>query len=679
MRASDFLGPLGPLAHRVEGYELRSSQLAMADTVERALEGDGIALIEAGTGTGKTLAYLVPALLSDRKIVISTGTKTLQDQIMEHDLPLLRQYLPVVPDVAVLKGIGNYLCQRRFAEFVQGSAAVEGAAADGVDTLTAWQDATKTGDRAELSALPEDHALWNHVLSSSETRIGARCSHYEDCFVTKARRRAEDAQIVVVNHHLFFADLATRQPHGGGVLPPYDAVIFDEAHQIEDVATQFFGVQVSSTKIEVLLRDAERSLAAVKATDGVASIASNVRQCAAQFFGVLPQGGGPDRGRTAITPEVMSGPVKAEMLKLDAALETLAEHCKVKAAKAESIAQIARRAGKIRDDVATIIEGTSGTHVTWIETRGRRVLLGASPIDVSTILRDELFMRGGAVVMTSATLSTGTSFEYTKRRLGIDIEIDEAILPSPFDYETQAALYLPGHMPDPRSAGFLDAATDESLALLRLTGGGAFVLCTSFRVMHALADRCRGEIPFPVFVQGDAPKGVLLDRFRGSPNAVLFATASFWEGVDVPGDGLRLVIIDKLPFDVPTDPLIVARCDRLKEEGIQPFMKYLVPAAAIGLKQGFGRLIRTRRDRGIVAILDSRIVTKGYGKVFLRSLPPAARCTSLQQVTDFWRRATSGADPSTDAVCETQAAGPPDRAGNEGARTPLAETTTDPT
>jgi ATP-dependent DNA helicase DinG len=648
MHARDLLGPEGPLAQAIPGYEHRESQLAMADAVEQALEGEGVLLVEAGTGTGKTLAYLVPAILSGRKVVISTGTKTLQDQIMEHDLPLLERHLGLPVRAACMKGLGNYLCLRRYEEFMTSADADRAPFARLVPTIRHFRETTSTGDRTEL-ALPEDVPIWSHVASSSETRIGQRCVHYEPCFVTRMRRAAEDAQIVVVNHHLFFADLASRGPHGGGAIPDYDAVIFDEAHQVEDVATEFFGVRVSTTRVETLVRDAQRALGAAGFSDASAPRLRAVLDAAAQFFTALPRPPAGSDARATLEPRALGEPVREAMLRLDAELEALAAHCKLRAAAGEAVVQMARRAGAIRDDIATIVEGGVGTRlakgsVTWTEIRGRSVSLGASPVDVSAVIRDEVLGRTRGAVFTSATLATDTSFNFTRQRLGIDFEVDELVVPSPFDYPRQAALYLPRTIPEPRDPGFLDAAADEVVALVELTGGGAFVLTTSVRAMHELAKRCVPRLRNLAFVQGSAPKATLLEGFRRDGHAVLFATSSFWEGVDVPGDALRLVVIDKLPFDVPTDPLVAARVRRIEEEGRTAFMEYLVPSAAIALKQGFGRLVRSRRDHGIVAVLDRRLTSKGYGKVFLRSLPPAQRCDTREAVEAFWRGLPRAAD-----------------------------------
>ncbi len=641
MRARDLLDEAGPLAAALPGYERREAQLRMTDLVEATLEQKGVALVEAGTGTGKTLAYLVPAILSGLKVVISTGTRNLQDQIMEKDLPLLREHLGIPVEAACMKGLTNYLCRRRYRQLLESPDADRPTMSRRLPILMDWVERTATGDRAELDALAEDDPVWAAVQSAPDTRVGARCAYHEDCFVTAMRRRAEAARLVVVNHHLFFADLATRGPHGGGVLPDYDAVIFDEAHQVEDVATLFFGVQVSQQQIEKLVRDAERALPPVASSERVLRRALHDAE---DLFARLPE---PTRegGRAALPPELLGG---ADYHALDASLEALALVLEREASdpsdggpragailREQQLGQLARRTHRLRDGLAKVADGATSAAITWAERTGRRSAVGASPVRVGPIFRDEVLHRVPAVVLTSATLTTGGSFDYVRRRLGIDFEVDEVQLESPFDHARQAALYLPP-LPDPRSPAFPDAAIAEIVQLVRLTGGGAFVLTTSLRSMSRLAEGARRQLRGrPIYVQGEAPKGALLARFKDDGDAVLFATMSFWEGVDVPGRALRLVVIDKLPFDVPTDPLVEARCRALEEEGEAPFIRYLVPSAALTLKQGFGRLIRSRGDRGIVAVLDSRLTQKGYGQVFLKSLPPATRCERLDQLTAF--------------------------------------------
>ena len=600
----------------------------MARAVQDVLQHDGTLLIEAGTGVGKTWAYLIPAALSGRRVLVSTGTRALQDQIMEKDLPALKRHLGLEIDAACVKGLNNYLCRRRFHEFASSAEAIQPRFARSLPTLRSWAEETDSGDRATLASIAEEDPIWSRVVSGSDTRIGARCQYYDDCFATRVRRRAEGAQLVVVNHHLFFADLALRDTGFASVLPDYDAVIFDEAHQIEDTATLFFGSRLSTAMLERLVRDARAALRSDRdAARDDTRLLDGVLQRTSNFFSALPAH--PNGGRASLPTQ--SIPEEA-LFALDNVLLELAASCRNVRPPRENVLQIARRADQLRDALGSLeLPG----QVSWVQGSGRSPSVGSSPIDVGPLLRERLHERVPCVVFTSATLTTGGDFAFVKRRLGIETEVSEEVVESPFRYEQQAALYAPTHLPDPRASDFADAAASEILELIRMSQGGAFVLSTSLRMMRAFAKRVGDELEQEWFVQGDAPKQILLDRFRDQGNAVLFATASFWEGVDVPGSALRLVIIDKLPFDVPSDPVVAARCQRLDEADESSFMRYLVPAAALSLKQGFGRLIRTTQDHGVVAILDSRIRRKGYGKVFLRSLPPARVCDTLEEVQEF--------------------------------------------
>jgi ATP-dependent DNA helicase DinG len=628
MDAGHLLGPTGPLARGVSGYEHRPGQIRMARAVQDVLRHDGVLLIEAGTGTGKTWAYLIPAALSGRRVLVSTGTRALQDQIMDKDLPALTAHLGIDIEAACVKGLSNYLCLRRFHELGRSADAVQPRFARSLPALRQWIESTETGDRADLASIAEEDPVWARVVSGSDTRIGARCDHYDDCFVTKVRRRAEEAQLVVVNHHLFFADLALRDTGFASVLPDYDAVIFDEAHQLEDTATVFFGTRFSTAMVERLVRDARAALGRERGEDGQdARLLAAVLQRSSGFFGALPALG--NGGRASLLEEDVP---EDALFALDNTLAELGATCRNVRPPRENVLQIARRTDELRNALGSL---EAPGQVSWMQTGGRSPSVGSSPIDVGPLLRERLHERVPCLVFTSATLTTGGDFGFLKQRLGIEAEVSEEVVESPFRFEDQAALYAPSHLPDPRASDFPDAATKEILELIRLSDGGAFVLSTSNRMMRILARRVGDELDHEWFVQGDAPKQTLLDRFRDAGNAVLFATASFWEGVDVPGSALRLVIIDKLPFDVPSDPIVAARCERLDQAGQSSFMKYLVPAAALSLKQGFGRLIRTTQDRGVVAILDSRIRRKGYGKVFLRSLPPARLCDTIDEVRDL--------------------------------------------
>lgn len=599
----------------------------MARAVQDVLKHDGTLLVEAGTGTGKTWAYLVPAILDNRRVLVSTGTRALQDQIMERDIPALERHLRLEVRAACVKGLSNYVCLRRYHEFLSSPDAGKARFSESLPQLRSWVEATDTGDRAALDTIAEDDAIWNRAVSGSDTRIGARCDYYDDCFVTKVRRHAEEAQLVVVNHHLFFADLALRDTGYASVLPDYDAVIFDEAHQIEDTATAFFGSRISIGMVERLVRDARTAMLGKRDPGHAQRLLDSILERTSSFFSALPAS---DRGaRMSLRPD--DTPDDA-LFALDNVLGELSLACRNARPFRERELQLARRADKLRNALGSL-QGRG--QVSWCQGVGRAQSVGSSPIDVAPLLRERLHERVPCLVFTSATLTTGGNFTFLKQRLGIANEVSEEVVESPFRYEEQAGLYAPRHLPDPRSADYPEAAAKECLALIRDAEGGAFVLCTSLRMMRMLGQRVAPQLDLPTFVQGDAPKQTLLDRFREAQNAVLFATASFWEGVDVQGSALRLVVIDKLPFEVPTDPVVAARCRRLDEAGESSFMRYVVPTAALSLKQGFGRLIRSTRDHGVVAILDSRIRTKGYGKVFLKSLPPARLCETHDEVRDL--------------------------------------------
>lgn len=654
-RARQLLGPSGPLAHLFAAYEQRDGQLAMADAVERALDETRVLFCEAGTGTGKTLAYLVPAILSGRKVVISTATKALEEQIFNKDLPLVATMLGLHVSAALVKGLGNYLCLRRYDELRRSPEAYhDDKLMRSLPIVEDWASYTATGDLAEIAGLAESDPVRREICSSSETRIGSSCTFYERCFVTRMKREAEAARIIVVNHHLFFADLALKVGRGdvpgAGALPPYDAVIFDEAHELEDIATDFFGTRVTGTRIDTMLRDADRAFMATGLSDRVlgkgegAVITSLTREAADLFFARVSQLVGKDprsnEGRIELPHDAWTGDLLDAYHSLDNCLDGLTEYAGNNA-KAEAVALVGSRASNLRTDLAKIVD-KHHNQVTWAEVRPRSVAIGASAVNVGHIFREQVFDRIGSVVLTSATLTPKPGdYRYLRARLGIDenviVPVDELVVPSPFDYASRALLYTPLDLPDVTEIGFGAAAADRIAALVGVVGGGAFVLCTSSRAMVGFGKALAGRVPGPLMVQGQAPKGLLLERFRSAKNAVLVATMSFWEGVDVPGDALRLVIIDKIPFAVPTDPIVVARSQAIEQAGGKPFTEYSVPQAAITLKQGFGRLIRTRKDRGIVAILDRRVRTRGYGQTLLSGLPSAVRTEQLGDVEVFWR------------------------------------------
>jgi ATP-dependent DNA helicase DinG len=647
----DLLAPGGGLDRAIPHYEDRLEQRAMSEAVARAIEDERPLIVEAGTGTGKTLAYLIPALQSGKRIVVSTGTRTLQDQIARHDVPLLRSIIAKPFSAVVLKGVGNYVCKRRLAEASSRSRDVS------LSSLLDWSNESETGDRSEVEWLAESAPLWTEVTTTPDARIGPRCPYFERCFITQARRNAEQAQLILVNHHLYFADRALRAAHPGArVLPDHDAVIFDEAHQLEDVATEHFGARISTAKIGELVRDAHLSLARMPLWTGRASVdvIQNVERTGIALFSqirtALISSDEHDAGRVPVPAGLFDHPERqTAWFKLDTALEELARAAEAEsepppdaeeesdAGARASLTGLARRAREVRDDLATIAEQRQKSHVYWGEARSNGTFLSASPIDVADLVRRHIIKAGPTPVFTSATLAAAGDFAYTRTRLGLD-DAEELMVSSPFDYARQAILYVPRDLP-PVSEGFSVAAAERVQELLAITSGRAFLLFTSHRALREATTRLAG-MKFPRLVQGEAPRATLIDRFRATPNSVLLGTASFWEGVDVPGDALSLVVIDRLPFAPHTDPLVAARMQARAEAGEDPFATIQLPAAAIALKQGFGRLIRRRDDRGIVAILDGRIVTRTYGRVFLDTLPTGLpRSSSIEQVRRWWATA----------------------------------------
>lgn len=650
--AREVLGPGSPLERALSGYELREGQLEMADAVERALDHDHALFVEAGTGTGKTLAYLVPAVLSGKKVIVSTATRTLQDQIFTKDLPLLREVLGahgVSFKASLMKGLANYLCKRRYEE-----ARASGDVGLGLARVERWLLETETGDRAELSDLPESSPVWHAVHSASDTRIGPACAHYESCFVTRMKREAEQADIVIVNHHLYCADLALKRTQGGeyaSVIPAHDAVVFDEAHKLEDVATDFFGTRLSSSRISALLRDARRSVALRAALGkGADAVFESLSASETRFFGALASGERPGTRRVLAKADLSR--VADAAGALDAALATLSAGAKTQ--RDDAVDKLARRADAAREDLAFVTGLTKydpedaerrPPSVPWIDVRDRSAAVGASAIDLGPTFRESLFGRVPAAIFTSATLATRArtgdaskpAMSFFRERLGAPEDASELIVPSPFDFSARAGLYVASDLAEPQSPEWESEAAARIAELVRISGGGALVLCTSNRYKDAFYARLERErLGLPLFVQGAEPKNRLLSRFRASQHGVLVATMSLWEGVDVPGEALRMVIIDKIPFAVPTDPVVMARCEAIDRTGESSFAKYSVPTAAITLKQGFGRLIRTRTDAGVVALLDRRATTKGYGKALLAALPPARRLATMDDVRAFW-------------------------------------------
>lgn len=638
------LGKGGRLARIRPGYEERPQQIEMAKVVLAALKCDGYAMVEAGTGTGKTFGYLVPALLSGKKVVISTATKTLQDQIFFKDIPLLARALGTRISAAYMKGRSNYLCLHRYESFAEAPKFASREEAQHWPLVQAWAESTESGDRAELS-LPEDTSIWKEVTSTSERCLGQKCAHWDRCFVTEMRRKAQEARIVVVNHHLFFADAALRSREGEAgleVIPRYEAVVFDEAHALEEVATGHFGVQLSTYRFQELVQDARRAFTE-ESRGLLEALVAAVEGRAAGFFSALEERSGllfsAKKGSEVVRLSGDLAPVERD--ELLAALETLADATEED--PNPELEAIARRAHTLAEELAFASAAEEGSpFVHFLERRGRGLFLKAAPIEIARELAKRVWSSLPAAVFTSATLAVDGRLDHMRGRLGLRSREGfwEKRVASPFDYRRQCALYLPTHLPEPSDPSFIERAALELERLVAITGGRAFALFTSIRNMVRAWELLEPRLPYRVLVQGQLPKAQILERFVEEPS-VLFATASFWEGVDVPGEALSLVVIDRLPFASPADPLVAARVEALKKRGIEPFAAYQVPQAVIGLRQGFGRLIRSRSDRGIVAVLDKRIVQKGYGRQFLRTLPDARKTGRIAELEVFWEEMQS--------------------------------------
>jgi ATP-dependent DNA helicase DinG len=645
----DFFAPGGILSQSPLPYEFRKGQLEMARAVEKALTERKHLIVEAGTGTGKTLAYLLPALRSGQRVIISTGTKNLQEQLFFKDVPFLESLLGPLR-VCYMKGRANYVCRHKLYALANTPILNGLEEIDQYQKIAAWEKTTVTGDRAEIDDLPEASQLWNKIDARTEACLGSTCPNYDNCFITEMRRKAAESDIIIVNHHLFFADLAIRQHSNNapdvGILPEAYAVIFDEAHELEDIAGSYFGIGLSNVRFEELVRDLETTLRNKQAlSTGITSSAQIVRERARMFFGALPQPpGGSSDNRMPFTGRDDFLETYGDLyLGLTNGLHRLeGELDRVR--NVEEAAGLKKRKADIRDHLKFLLEAEDKNTVFWIERRSagplrqsiRNTYLQATPIDVSEILDTTLFENFASVVLTSATLTIEGGFEHLRGRLGMK-DGREMIVPSHFRYAEQVLLYLPPDMPDPRDANFTVEATRRIRRILEITHGRAFCLFTSYAQMRDVHERLLAELDYPLLLQGSAPKKALLEEFRVTPNAVLFGTSSFWQGVDVQGEALSCVIIDKLPFAVPSDPVVAARMRAIESEGRSAFFEYQVPQAVITLKQGFGRLIRSLEDRGVLVLLDPRLQRQRYGKVFLDSLPPYRITHDIAAVDDFFR------------------------------------------
>ncbi|HUS20032.1 MAG TPA: helicase C-terminal domain-containing protein [Terriglobales bacterium] len=638
-----FFAPGGMLAQAHPAYEFRRGQLMMAEEVERALTEKRHLIVEAGTGTGKTLAYLMPVIRAGKRVIISTGTKNLQEQLFYKDIPFLEQVLGKLR-VTYMKGRNNYLCRQKLYDLTSQPILNGLQEVEQYRQIAEWEEQTETGDRAELSQLPEASQLWPKLNARTEACTGQKCAQLDRCFITEMHRKAQESDIIIVNHHLFFADLAIRQATdgtgAGGILPEFSAVVFDEAHELEDVAGSYFGVTVSNLRFDDLARDIEYTLRQKQLiTASILTATAQLRERSQFFFSLLPAGDSRFAFESRAEFLEENGD---EYLSIMNALTRVATELEVMPQKPDEVFNLVRRATELRTQLAFILESRDRNTVFWIERRGGRgrhtqqnVFLQATPIDVSQILRQTLFENVETAVLTSATLAVSGGFAYMRKRVGVD-HARELIVPSHYDYSSQAIFYVPPDLPDPRSDQFARLATEKIRRILECTDGRAFCLFTSYALMNEIHDRLLGELEYPMLLQGSAPKNALLDEFRATPNAVLFGTSSFWQGVDVQGDQLSCVIIDRLPFAVPNDPVVAARIHAINSDGGNAFFDYQVPSAVITLKQGFGRLIRSLKDRGVVVLLDNRIRTQRYGALFVESLPSYRRTTDLGDVEMFF-------------------------------------------
>jgi ATP-dependent DNA helicase DinG len=636
--ASDLLGPDGPFAREVPGFAPRAAQQAMAAAVEEAIAERQMLVAEAGTGTGKTYAYLVPALMSGKRVIVSTGTKTLQDQLFHRDLPQVRSVLGARLAAALLKGRANYLCLHRLEQAHRDGRHPSREQAAEVQAIHAWSKRTQSGDRAELAAIPEDSPLWPRVTSTTENCLGTECPMYAECFVVKARRAAQEADLVVVNHHLLFADLAIKQEGFGEILPGAHAFILDEAHQVPELAGQFFSVTLSARQLTELAGDAQAECAGVSGALALLQPLIEALTAAVRRLRLAL-----DRfpAKAAFLVAEHDDDVRRELSALRDALGALAEALHAHAERSRGLGSVAERASEQCARLDHLTDGNAREAVHWYELSAHGFAFHATPLDISKPLRELRAQSRASWIFTSATLSVAGRFTHFSRQLGLDDPV-ELGLESPFDYARQALAYLPRGLPEPSAADYTERVVDAVVPVLEASRGRAFLLFTSHRALRRAAELLPSRVAYPLFVQGSAPRNRLLEAFRASGDGVLLGAASFWEGVDVVGEALSLVVIDKLPFAAPDDPVLVARLDALREAGANPFSDWQVPNAVIALKQGAGRLIRDVHDRGVLMLCDPRLTGRSYGRLFLSSLPPLQRTHDPAVVRAFFAPETCG-------------------------------------
>lgn len=630
--ARNLLGPDGPFAREVPGFAAREAQQLMAEAVEEAIADRQVLIAEAGTGTGKTFAYLVPALLSGKRVIVSTGTKTLQDQLFHRDLPRVREVLGARLRASLLKGRANYLCLYRLDQAAKDGRFGSREQVNQLQAVRAWSVRTASGDRSELADVPEESPLWPRLTSTAENCLGADCPMFADCFVVKARRAAQEADIVVVNHHLLFADLAIKQEGFGEILPGAQAFILDEAHQIPELAGQFFSVSLSARQLQELASDTQAecgSVAGAFATlrDPLEAIAPLVRRVRLALDKLPPKG-----SFALIEREPF---IDSELRALEQVLEALCQGLAGQVERSRGLGSMHERSEVLVARLRQVLDGGASGWVHWYELSAQGFSLHATPLDLASPLRALREQSHAAWIYTSATLSVAGEFGHFSRQLGLDDPVS-LTLPSPFNFGEQALAYLPRHLPDPSAREYTDRVVSVAREVLAASRGRAFLLFTAHRALRRAAELLEGTLPYPLFVQGTAPRHQLLTAFRESGNGVLLGAASFWEGVDVAGEALSCVVIDKLPFAAPDDPVLEARLAALREAGGNAFVEWQIPSAVIALKQGAGRLIRDVRDRGVLVLCDPRLISRSYGRLFLKSLPSMPLTRLLADVQDFF-------------------------------------------
>jgi ATP-dependent DNA helicase DinG len=632
---TELLGATGPLAELLPGFAPRVEQQRMAEATAAAIAGRGKLIVEAGTGTGKTFAYLMPALRSGLKIIISTGTRHLQDQLYGKDLPVIREALKAPLRMALLKGRTNYLCLHRLETAAEDGRQFTGRHRHDLEEVRAWAGRSRHGDIAELGLLTEDSPVWPRVTSTTENCLGQECEYFQECFVTRARRNALEADVVVINHHLLFADMVLREEGFGELLPGADAFIIDEAHQLPEVASIFFGTTLSSHQLRDLARDVR--LEQLREAGDVRELPEAAERLTGTVQRLRLALGQQDR-RAAWSELNNNKEIQLVLEEMQESLKTLHEWLQAIADRGKGLESCSQRATLLKDRLALLMEHESGDYIHWFETFNTSFRLNLTPLNVAPVFRNCIDNLSSAWVFTSATLAVGDSFEHFSAQLGLD-DAQTLQLDSPFDYRNNALLYLPEDMPEPNERHYTDAVVEVAREVLSASGGRAFLLFTSHSALRAAARLLEQGFDYPLLVQGSAPRSELLEQFRALGNAVLLGTSSFWEGVDVRGEALSCVIIDKLPFGSPGDPVLQARIEALRKQGVNPFMAYQLPTAVITLKQGVGRLIRDHTDRGVLVLCDPRLRSKSYGRIFLDSLPDIPRTQDADDVREFFASA----------------------------------------